>query len=47
VDITPPILDPVCSLPVEFYRNPEVSVKIVQVIAALTEDQSRLTAGDG
>jgi hypothetical protein len=47
VDITPSILDPVRSLPVEFDGNAEVSVQIVQVTATPTENQPRLTAGDG
>ena len=47
MDIAPSILDPVRSLPVEFDGNAEVPVQIVQVTATPTEDQHRLTAGDG
>ena len=47
MDITPSVLDPVRSPPVEFDRNTKVSVQIVQVAATTTEDQHCLTAGDG
>jgi len=47
MDIAPSVLDPVRGLPIKFDSNAEISVQIVQVTVAFTEDELCLTAGDG